>query len=199
MTAEISQAVRAARRPLRQENYIWQRAAAGLLVLSVSANAALYGVLGREEARHARETDELRTELHLAEQVRDQAVRELGALALDTARERQTRAEQAAAYEAVGAWEYIGECTVTAYCPCAECCGRWADGYTASGLPAGPGIVAVDESVIPLGSTVIIDGQRYLAADTGVTGNHIDICVTDHALAEDFGVQSAEVWVVRNG
>lgn len=38
--------------------------------------------------------------------------------------------------------------------------------------------------------------SKYLAADTGVTGNHIDICVTDHALAEDFGVRTAEVWVV---
>lgn len=196
MTTEISQAVRASRRPLRLEVCSWQRAAAGLLVLSVTVNAALYGLLGREEARHAQEVDGIRTELHLAEQVRDQAVRELGAMAIDIAAERQARAEQAAAYEAVGAWEYIGECTVTAYCPCVECCGRWADGYTASGLPAGPGIVAVDESIIPLGSTVIIDGQRYLAADTGVTGNHIDICVTGHALAEDFGVRSEEVWVV---
>ncbi|GAH06555.1 unnamed protein product, partial [marine sediment metagenome] len=23
--------------------------------------------------------------------------------------------------------------TVTAYCPCKICCGKWADGYTASG------------------------------------------------------------------
>ena len=86
---------------------------------------------------------------------------------------------------------------ITAYCPCGECCGRWVDGVTASGLPAGPGIVAVDPAVIPLGSTVIINGQQYLAADTGVTGNHVDICVTSHQSAKDHGVRKAEVWVER--
>lgn len=195
-----SMKVRSARRPLQLEICAWQRAAALLLAVSIASNAALYGLLNRQEVRHAREVDELRRELRTAEQIRDHAVRELGALALDIAQERQTRAEQAAAYESIGAWEYIGECTITAYCPCAECCGRWADGYTASGLPAGPGIVAVDESIIPLGSTVLIDGQKYLAADTGalVQGLHVDICMETHALAEEFGVQTEEVWV-RNG
>ena len=95
---------------------------------------------------------------------------------------------------------YIGECTITAYCPCAECCGRWADGLTASGLPAGPEIVAVDPDVIPLGSTVIIDGQKYLAADTGsgVTGNHIDICLASHEETVEHGVRTAEVWVIHH-
>ena len=105
-------------------------------------------------------------------------------------------AEQAAAYEALGDWEYLGEFTITAYCPCEDCCGRWADGVTASGLPAGPGIVAVDRSVIPLGSTVVINGQRYLAADTGVTGNRVDICMTSHEDTVAHGVRTAEVWVV---
>ena len=186
---------RAARRPLRLEICSWQRAAVGLLALSAAANAALYGLLGRSQARCSQESDELRAQLRQAEAVRDQAVRELGALALSQARERQARAEQAEALEAAGEWEYIGECTLTYYCPCEACCGRWADGVTASGLPAGPGIVAVDESVIPLGSTVIIDGQRYLAADTGVTGRHVDVCVTDHAAAEALGVGTAQVWV----
>jgi len=118
----------------------------------------------------------------------------LGGLA--SARERQARAEQAAAYEAVGAWEYIGECVITAYCPCGECCGKWSDGVTASGLPAGPGIVAVDPAVIELGSTVIIDGQQYLAADTGVTGQAVDLCMEEHEAAQAFGVRTAEVWVI---
>ena len=109
---------------------------------------------------------------------------------------QQAREEQAAAYEALGDWEYLGEFTITAYCPCEDCCGRWADGVTASGLPAGPGIVAVDRSVIPLGSTVVIDGQRYLAADTGVTGNRVDICMTSHEDTVAHGVRTAEVWVV---
>ena len=88
---------------------------------------------------------------------------------------------------------------MTYYCPCAECCGQWADGLTATGIPAGPGIVAVDESVIPLGSTVVIDGQKYLAADTGVTGHKVDIATLDHQSALDYGVKNADVWIIPAG
>lgn len=154
--------------------------------------AAMHGL---ERQQWEAESARMQSEIAHALAVRDHAVRELGALAAETARDRQARAEQAAAYEAMEAWMYLGEFTVTAYCPCAECCGRWADGVTATGLPAGPGIVAVDQNVIPLGSTVVIDGQAYLAADPGVTGNHVDICVTDHRAAEAFGVRTEEVWV----
>lgn len=173
---------------MRSANLNWKRAVTGLFVLAVLCSTA-------QALAYRYMQGQLLTELRQAEAVRDHAVRELGALALEAVREREARAEQAAAYEAAGAWRYAGEFTVTAYCPCAECCGRWADGVTASGLPAGPGIVAVDKSVIPLGSTVILDGLRYLAADTGVTGDRIDICLTSHQAAEDFGVERMEVWV----
>lgn len=179
------------KRRIRREIADWQRGALGLLALSVAANAGLYGLLGRERAGAA----ELREQVRQAEHIRDLAVRELGAVSLASARERQARAEQAAAYEAVGAWEYIGECVVTAYCPCEDCCGRWADGVTASGLPAGPGIVAVDPAVIELGSTVVIDGQQYLAADTGVTGQAVDLCMESHAAALAFGRSRQSVWI----
>ena len=179
------------KRRIRREIADWQRGALGLLALSIAANAGLYGLLGRERAGAA----ELREQVRQAEHIRDLAVRELGAASLASARERQARAEQAAAYEAVGAWEYIGECVITAYCPCGECCGRWADGVTASGLPAGPGIVAVDPAVVPLGSTVIIDGQQYLAADTGVTGQAVDLCMESHAAALAFGRSRQSVWI----
>jgi 3D (Asp-Asp-Asp) domain-containing protein len=63
----------------------------------------------------------------------------------------------------------------------------WVTGYdltgtTASGLPAGPGICAVDPTVIPLGTRISIDGiGTCLAADTGpaVIGTHIDVWVPD--------------------
>jgi 3D (Asp-Asp-Asp) domain-containing protein len=51
-------------------------------------------------------------------------------------------------------------------------------GRTATGLPVGPGIVAVDPSVIPLGTRLTIPGYgEGVAADTGsaVVGNTIDL------------------------
>lgn len=196
---DVLQVKREARRRLRRETAAWQAAALGVFGLSLAANLGLAAMHGLERQHWEAESARMQSELAHAQAVRDHAVRELGALAAETARDRQARAEQAAAYEAMGAWESLGEFTVTAYCPCEECCGRWADGVTATGLPAGPGIVAVDPDVIPTGSTVVIDGQAYLAADTGVTGNHVDICVTDHRAAEAFGVRVEEVWVEKNG
>lgn len=188
-------------RALRSQRDVWKQAAVGILALSITGNIALYAGGLVREARHQEESRLLWAELRHVETVRDDALAELGRMANDYAREKLARQEQAEAYEAVGAWEYVGECTITAYCPCAECCGRWADGVTASGLPAGPGIVAVDPDVIPLGSTVIIDGQKYLAADTGsgVEGLHIDIFLASHEETVAHGVRTADVWVAFDG
>ncbi len=195
MNAEISRAVRAARKPLREQRDAWKLAAVGLLVLSIIGNVFLYGASIQSAKKNEAEIDALQVELKHVSAVRDQALQELGELSVRTAQEKLARQEQAEAYEAVGAYRYIGECTVTAYCTCAECCGRWADGLTATGIPAGPGIVAVDPEVIPLGSTVVLDGQRYLAADTGVTEYRVDLCMASHDQAAAFGTQTAEVWV----
>lgn len=187
--------IRAARRSLRREICAWQRGALGLFALSLAWN------LG-QTALNIRLTASLRetaAQLEQAEHTRDYALEKLGSLALQMERSQQESAALAAACEAAGTYQYIGECTITAYCPCAECCGQWADGLTAAGLPAVQGIVAVDPDVIPLGSTVVIDGQKYLAADTGVTGLHVDVCLPTHAEAEAFGVQAADVWVVAYG
>lgn len=196
--AEIYRAVRAAILPIREQRDMWMQAAMGVLVLSIIGNIWLYAVVWSRENKHQAEVRQLQAELQHAESVRDQAVRELGALANQTAREDQARREQAEYYEALGDYEYIGKCTITAYCPCTECCVRWADGLTATGLPAGPGIVAVDPEVIQLGSTVVIDGLKYLAADTGsgVEGRHIDICMSSHKETVEHGVRTEEVWVI---
>ena len=200
MRAEIEHAVHVACKPLWKQRDAWKQAAVGILALSITGNIGLYTVGLVREARHQEEAKQLRAELRHVEAVRDDALEELGRMANDYALEAKARREQAEGYEALGSYQYIGECAITAYCPCAECCGRWADGVTASGLPAGSGIVAVDPDVIPLGSTVVIDGQKYLAADTGsgVTGNHIDICLASHEETVAHGVRTAEVWVATN-
>ena len=96
----------------------------------------------------------------------------------------------------------IENCTVTFYCAeqYKHICGT-GDGIAADGTPVLPwATCAVDPDVIPLGSTVMVDlgdgyGLRTLVAnDTGVSGNHIDICVSSHAEAEQLGRQTATVY-----
>lgn len=87
----------------------------------------------------------------------------------------------------------------TAYCPCEKCCGKWADGITASGKKARANhTIAVDKRVIPLGTTVIINGQEYVAEDTGgaIKGNRVDIYFDSHSEALKFGRQTIEIEVL---
>ena len=95
----------------------------------------------------------------------------------------------------------IENCTVTHYAVCVECCGK-TDGITASGRIATPYVsVAVDPGIIPLGSDVLVDygdGEinYYRADDTGsgVTGDHIDLCVSSYDEAVQMGVRTATVY-----
>lgn len=181
----------------RRDLASWQKAALGLLALSVGANTLLYGaILSRDK-----EIDNLETQYQAVKAIQQDAVAAYGKLVARVDEEKAARAAQAAAYEAIGAYQYIGECTITHYCCEAyeHICGD-GDGLTATGIPVAPGMVAVDPDVIPLGSTVIIDGQAYLAADTGeaVKGNHVDIAVATHQEALELGTRTAEVWVVED-
>ncbi len=86
------------------------------------------------------------------------------------------------------------------YCPCAKCCGPNATGFTALGLPAKEGVIAVDPDVIPLGTRVYIDGYGYaLAADTGgaIKGNRIDLCFSTHEEALKWGLRNLKVYIVE--
>ena len=181
----------------RRDLASWQRAALGLLALSVGVNTALCAAIVHRE----RQIADLETRYHAVRAIEADAVAAYGELAARVDADREARQAQAEAYEAIGAYQYIGECTVTYYCceAYAHVCGD-GDGLTATGLPVTPGVVAVDPEVIPLGSTVIIDGQAYLAADTGgaVRGSHVDIAVATHQEAEDLGVTTADVWVVED-
>jgi len=63
-------------------------------------------------------------------------------------------------------------------------------GATATGLPVGPGIVATDPSVIPLGTRMTIPGYgEGVAADTGggIQGRRIDVWMKSCAAAATFG------------
>ena len=99
---------------------------------------------------------------------------------------------------------FLGEYTLTAYCPCTRCCGK-DDGITATGTLAAEGrTIAVDPRVIPYGSRVLLifpDGTQhtYIAEDcgSGVNGNHIDVFFSDHETARVFGVQSAMAYLTK--
>lgn len=93
----------------------------------------------------------------------------------------------------------LGTFKLTAYCVCEKCCGK-SDGITSSGVKATPyKTVAVDRSVIPLGTELYINGDYFVAQDTGgvVKGNVIDVCVSSHEEAENFGVHYAKVFEVN--
>ena len=96
--------------------------------------------------------------------------------------------------------ELLGTFKLTAYCACEKCCGK-SDGITATGTKATANrTIAVDKTIIPYGTIVIINGNEYVAEDTGgaVKGNIIDIFFDDHEEALNFGVQYADVYKVVN-
>lgn len=91
----------------------------------------------------------------------------------------------------------LGEFVITYYCPDSCCCGEYADGVTASGtIPAEGRTIAADPDVLPMGSTVIIDGHTYTVEDVGgaIKGNRIDIFMNSHEEALKAGVRTAEVF-----
>lgn len=90
----------------------------------------------------------------------------------------------------------LGEFKITAYCPCTKCCGQWAKGITSTGVTAQANrTIAVDPKVIPYGTTVLIDGNEYIAEDCGgaIKGKRIDIYFDTHQEALQWGVKHKEV------
>jgi uncharacterized protein YabE (DUF348 family) len=82
----------------------------------------------------------------------------------------------------------------TAYTP-----GYGCGYYTATGARAGFGIVAVDPSVIPLGTKLYVPGYGYgVAADTGgaIKGNKIDVCFDTRSEALAWGRRNVTVTIL---
>ena len=95
--------------------------------------------------------------------------------------------------------ESLGTFTLTAYDPCLLCCGK-TDGITATGTKGMAGrTVAVDPSVIPYGSRLLIGGYVFIAEDTGsaIKGKHIDMFMDTHEVAMMFGKRDGEVFLIR--
>jgi 3D (Asp-Asp-Asp) domain-containing protein len=101
-------------------------------------------------------------------------------------------------------FKYLGKFLITYYDLSYESCGKYpndpAYGHTYSGAIATPNkTIAVDTSVIPLGSYVYINnvGCR-IAEDIGgkIKGNHIDIFVNDFNY-EKYQTHYTNVWIVK--
>lgn len=93
-------------------------------------------------------------------------------------------------------YKSLGEFIITYYCDC-EKCTLDGDGITASGTKATEGrTIAADPDVLPMGSTVIIDGHTYTVEDVGgaIKGNRIDIFMDSHEEALQAGVRTVEVF-----
>ena len=89
------------------------------------------------------------------------------------------------------ATRYIGNFTLTAYCNCSACCGKWSGGACFNGeYPKKNWTIAVDPKIIPINSIVEIEGiGTFKAQDTGsaIKGHKIDIYFESHQKALEFG------------
>jgi len=94
------------------------------------------------------------------------------------------------------------EFTVTAYCPCKLCCGKWADGYTSSGLKIQLGMkfVAAPKEY-PFGTIMEIPSYGKISVeDRGgvIKGNKLDVFFDTHEEALQWGVQYLKVKIYES-
>jgi len=103
---------------------------------------------------------------------------------------------------------YLGEFTTTSYCPCEKCCGEYALNrpggivYGATGIKLQEGVSVA--GWLPIGSRIMIEGREYVIQDRTAewvrklyNGKIIDIYVTDHKVAWNYGNPKKEVWLVE--
>lgn len=95
---------------------------------------------------------------------------------------------------AAGQKRHLGRFKITAYCPCAKCCGS-ANKPTASGLmPRSGHTIAM--AGVPFGTKLEIMGTVYTVEDRGTPYGHADIFMDTHQEALQFGLQYADVYQI---
>lgn len=130
-----------------------------------------------------------------ADAARAEAAERAAAEAAAAAEAEAAAAEEAAREEMLANAEYLGTFTLTAYCNCASCCGT-AGNATASGvMPTSGHTVAMGG--IDFGTKLLINGTVYTVEDRGTPYGHVDIYMDSHDAALQFGMGSAEVYLVN--
>lgn len=88
----------------------------------------------------------------------------------------------------------------TAYDPGPRSCGKYANGFTATGVKAKKGVAAVDDRVIPMGTRLYVPGYGFaVAADRGsaIKGQRIDLCFDTYGEAIRWGRRKVQVYVLN--
>ena len=92
---------------------------------------------------------------------------------------------------------------VSAYCPCELCCGEWADGITASGMPA-EGFLVAAPPLIPFGTLLSIPGYNnglpvpVLDRGGSIKGNRVDVLFATHYEALNWGRKTLTVKILKD-
>ncbi|MQR89398.1 LysM peptidoglycan-binding domain-containing protein [Bacillus megaterium] len=110
--------------------------------------------------------------------------------------QQQQAAQQQSQQQASGKSMTVEATAYTANC--AGCSGTTATGVNLKSNP-NQRVIAVDPSVIPLGSKVYVEGYgQAVAADTGgaIKGNRIDVFVSSDSAAQDWGRRSVKITVI---
>ena len=92
----------------------------------------------------------------------------------------------------------------TAYTPDEICCAPYADGYTATGYPAGYSSIAIDPDygMFRYGDVLYVEGYGLGVADdcgSAIKGKHIDVCFNLGELqrADNWGRKNVRVWKIQ--
>lgn len=90
--------------------------------------------------------------------------------------------------------------TVTAYCGCSKCCGKWSDAHkTADGHTPVEGVTCAASRSIPFGTKLLIDGHVYTVQDrlAAKYDSRIDIYFENHSNALRWGKKKLTVEIVK--
>jgi 3D (Asp-Asp-Asp) domain-containing protein len=176
---ELRAKVQLAARETRLQRAIGEAGAEARSLAAVRAERSAYvGRLASREALDAQQVTRLEAEARAAEARAEQLTHTPPAAVL--ASPVDLRTTQASAGSTISV-------VSTGYC---------LSGRTATGIPAGWGVAAVDPSVIPLGTHLLIPGYgEAVAADTGgaVVGGRIDLWFPTCAQAGGWGSRSVTI------